>query len=262
MDRLKKQLVMIAEHSLFNRVIIGLILLNALLIGLETYPILYDQYGDLFVAADRILLWIFTVEIVIRLIASTSVKSFFKEPWNVFDFVIVLSGHLITGGHYVTVLRILRVLRVLRTISVIPSLRKMVNALLMTIPSMGTILLLLSILFYIYGVIGTMLYSEIAPEYFGSLHSSLLTLFQVVTLESWASGVMRPILAEDPTSWWYFVTFVLIGTFVFFNLFVGVIVNNVEEADKENRPSPEEVKLSQVQKELEEIKAMIKNQKE
>ncbi|MDZ5711898.1 ion transporter [Jeotgalibacillus haloalkalitolerans] len=261
MNRLKSQLALIAEHRTFNAVIIGLILLNAVLIGLETYPSIYSNYSDLFIGADRILLWLFTIEILIRLVAAPSIKQFFKQPWNVFDFVIVLSGHLITGGHYVTVLRILRVLRVLRTISVIPSLRKMVNALLMTIPSMGTILLLLGIFFYIYGVIGTMLYSAIAPEYFGSLHSSLLTLFQVVTLESWASGVMRPILKEDPTSWWYFVTFVLIGTFVIFNLFVGVIVNNVEEADKENRPSPEEVKLAEVQKELAEIKALL-NKKE
>ncbi|TFE02972.1 ion transporter [Jeotgalibacillus salarius] len=262
MNQMKSRLASVAEHRLFNAVIISLILFNAVLIGLETYPSIFNTYTDLFIAADRVLLWLFTIEIIIRLIAAPSLKQFFKEPWNVFDFLIVASGHLITGGHYVTVLRILRVLRVLRTISVIPSLRKMVNALLMTIPSMGTILLLLGIFFYIYGVIGTMLYSEIAPEYFGSLHSSFLTLFQVVTLESWASGVMRPILAEDPTSWWYFVTFVLIGTFVIFNLFVGVVVNNVEEADKENRPSPEEVKLAQVQKELEEIKALIKSQKE
>ncbi len=261
MKEFRARLAMIAGHRLFNAVIIGLILLNAVLIGLETYPALYNSYREFFISADRILLWLFTIEILIRLIAASSIKQFFKEPWNVFDFLIVLSGHLITGGHYVTVLRILRVLRVLRTISVIPSLRKMVNALLMTIPSMGTILLLLGIFFYIYGVIGTMLYASIAPEYFGSLHSSLLTLFQVVTLESWASGVMRPILEEDPTSWWYFVTFVLIGTFVIFNLFVGVVVNNVEEADRENRPSPEEIKLAQVQKELEEIKALLKTKK-
>lgn len=166
-------------------------------------------------------------------------------------------GHVLVGSHYVTVLRIIRVLRVLRAVSVIPSLRKMVNALILTIPSMGTIVLLLSIFFYIYGVIGTMLFNEIAPEYFGTLHDSLLSLFQVITLESWASGVMRPILAEDPSSWWYFVTFIMIGSFVIVNLFIGVIVNNVEEANREESPSPTDIKLAEVQKELAEIKELL-----
>lgn len=260
MKGLKAKCSNIADDPRFSNFIIALILINAVLIGLETYTGIYTTYTNWFIIADQILLWVFTVEIIIRLIGSTSFKSFFKEPWNLFDFIIVASGHLFVGGHYVTVLRILRVLRVLRAISIIPSLRKMVNALLMTIPSMGTIMLLLSIFFYIYAVIGTTLYKTIAPEYFGSLHSSLLSLFQVVTLESWASGVMRPILAEDPTSWWFFVTFILIGTFVIFNLFVGVVVTNVEEANAKENPSPTEIKLNQVQEELNEIKQLLKEQ--
>lgn len=100
------------------------------------------------------------------------------------------------------------------------------------------------------------------PEYFGSLHRSILTLFQVVTMDSWASGIMRPILEEDPTSWWFFVSFILIGSFVIFNLFVGVIVNNVEEANKEGKPSPTEVKLDEVQRELRDLKELMqKNMK-
>src|SRR5699024_9566039 len=197
-------------------------------------------------------------EIIIRLIGSRSIGSFFKEPWNVFDFVIVVAGHILVGSYYVTVLRILRVLRVLRAVSVIPSLRKMVNALLLTIPSMGTIMLLLGLFFYIYAVIGTMMFQTIAPEYFGTLHDSLLSLFQVITLESWASGVMRPILEEDPSSWWYFVTFIIIGAFVIINLFVGVIVNNVEEASREETPTPTDIKLAEVQEELKEIKKLLK----
>ncbi|WP_077624090.1 ion transporter [Sediminibacillus massiliensis] len=258
MKTIKETFYNLSHHKLFTNTVIFLILINAILIGLETYSSVMANYSSWLYAADRILLWLFTIEIVIRLIGSRSLKTFFKEPWNVFDFVIVAGGHLLVGAHYVTVLRILRILRVLRAVSVIPSLRRMVNALLMTIPSMGTILLLLSIFFYIYGVIGTMLYSSIAPEYFGTLHQSLLSLFQVVTLESWASGVMRPILAEDPSSWWYFVTFILIGTFVIFNLFVGVIVNNVEEANKADHPNPTDVRLDKVQKELAELKEMLK----
>ncbi|KIL45451.1 ion transporter [Jeotgalibacillus soli] len=260
LEKIRQKCARLSDHPGFTSIIIGLILLNAVLIGLETYTYIYEEFITWFFIADQILLWIFTIEILIRLIGSRSLKLFFKEPWNMFDFIIVASGHLLVGGHYVTVLRILRVLRVLRAISTIPSLRKMVNALLMTIPSMGTIMLLLTIFFYIYAVIGTTLYKEIAPEFFGTLHASLLSLFQVVTLESWASGVMRPILAEDPTSWWFFVTFILIGTFVIFNLFVGVIVSNVEEANQAENPSPTDRKLEAVQKELAEIKKLLKEQ--
>ncbi|NBJ70288.1 MULTISPECIES: ion transporter [Clostridia] len=261
MTAIKQRCLVLSNSRVFTNVIISLIIVNAVLIGLETYPQIANTYGHWLVVIDAILLWIFTVEIIIRLIGSVSLKAFFKDPWSMFDFVIVLSGHLLVGS-YVTVLRILRVLRVLRAVSIIPSLRKMVNALLLTIPSMGTILLLLGLFFYVYGVVGTLLYQSIAPQYFGTLHQSLLTLFQVITLESWASGVMRPILAEDPSSWWYFVTFILIGAFVIINLFVGVVVNNVEEASKDETPSPTDIKLAEVQKELAEIKQLLQKQKD
>ncbi|MEW9501762.1 ion transporter [Jeotgalibacillus marinus] len=260
MQSIRSRCSALSEHPYFTNIIIGLILLNAILIGFETYTGIYERNLDLFTYADQLLLWVFTIEILIRLLGSRSFKSFFSEPWNIFDFLIVASGHLLVGGHYVTVLRILRVLRVLRAISIIPSLRKMVNALIATIPSMGTIMLLLGVFFYIYGVIGTTMFKEIAPEYFGTLHASFLTLFQVVTLESWASGVMRPIIAESPSSWWFFVTFILFGTFVIFNLFVGVVVTNVEEANQAENPSPTEIKLNQVQEELEEIKQLLRDQ--
>lgn len=258
MKSFKQLCATIAGHPWFMNIIIVLIFINAVIVGLETYPAILGNYGSWLYIGDRILLWIFTLEIIIRLIGSRSIGSFFKEPWNVFDFVIVAAGHILVGSYYVTVLRILRVLRVLRAVSVIPSLRKMVNALLLTIPSMGTIMLLLGLFFYIYAVIGTMMFQTIAPEYFGTLHDSLLSLFQVITLESWASGVMRPILEEDPSSWWYFVTFIIIGAFVIINLFVGVIVNNVEEASREETPTPTDIKLAEVQKELKEIKKLLK----
>ncbi|PAV31565.1 voltage-gated sodium channel [Virgibacillus profundi] len=262
MNSFRKKCAIISEHPLFMNVIIGLIIINAILVGLETYSFFAENFSKWIYIADQVLLWIFTVEIIIRLLGSKSIGAFFKDPWSIFDFIIVASGHLLVGSYYVTVLRILRVLRVLRAISIIPSLKKIVNALLLTIPSMGTILLLLGLFFYVYGVIGTMMFQSIAPEYFGTLHDSLLSLFQVITLESWASGVMRPILAEAPSSWWYFVTFILIGSFVIVNLFVGVIVNNVEEANREETPSPTDIKLAEVQQELQAIKKILENKAE
>lgn len=244
-------------------------MINAVIVGLETYPGLYQPYYGWFHYADRFLLWLFTLEIVLRLIAVRPIHSFFKDPWNIFDFVIVLSGHIFVGAHFITVLRVLRILRVLRAISVIPSLRKIVNALLRTIPALGNIMLLMSLIFYIFGVLGTMLFAHAAPEYFGSLHLTLITLFQVVTLESWASGVMRPLLVEVSWAWIYFVAFILVGTFVIFNLFVGVIVSNVEKADDEEQAEAEKInpalhpqyelkqEVSHLRAEISELKALL-----
>lgn len=229
----RDRISIVVDHPWFMRFIIGLILINAVIVGLETYRGLYENFGAWFYYADRVLLWLFTVEIILRLIASKPLSGYFKDSWNLFDLFIVLSGHLFVGAHFVTVLRILRVLRLLRAISVIPSLKKIVNALLLTIPALGNIMLLLSLVFYIFAVIGTSLFGKYMPEYFGTLHHTLITLFQVVTLESWASAVMRPVLEFAPWAWIYFVSFILIGTFVIVNLFVGVIVSNVEKANEE-----------------------------
>lgn len=259
------------DHPWFMRVIISLILINAIIVGLETYRGLYEGYSAWFYYADRILLWLFTIEIALRLIASKPLSSYFKDSWNLFDLFIVLSGHLFVGAHFVTVLRILRVLRLLRAISVIPSLKKIVNALLLTIPALGNIMLLLGLLFYIFAVIGTSLFGQHMPEYFGTLHHTLITLFQVVTLESWASAVMRPVLEFAPWAWIYFVSFILVGTFVIVNLFVGVIVSNVEKANEElveeqkageaPQPTPLEQEIAGLRQEIQELKGLIKQNK-
>lgn len=257
----KQKLHTLVESTLFTSIIITLILINAVIVGMETYPSLYQEYTSWFWAADNVLLWIFTVEIALRLIAAPSIKHFFKNSWNWFDFLIVAASHIFMGAHFVTVLRILRVLRVFRAISVIPSLRKLVDALLMTIPALGNIMLLMGIIFYIFAVIGTMLFQQVAPEYFGSLQLSLLTLFQVVTLESWASEVMRPIFEVLPWSWIYFVSFVLVGTFVVFNLFIGVIVNNVDKAENaEEEVEDTHAEVKELRKEVKELTELIKTE--
>ncbi|WP_100372538.1 ion transporter [Bacillus sp. FJAT-45037] len=243
-------------HKAFTPIIITLILFNAIIVGLETYPSIYEGYSGWFYAADTALLWIFTVEITLRFIAARPTRDFFKSSWNWFDLLIVAAGHIFVGAHFVTVLRILRVLRVLRAISVIPSLRRLVDALLMTIPALGNIMILMSIIFYIFAVVGTMLFNTVAPEYFGNLQLTLLTLFQVVTLESWASGVMRPIFAEVWWSWIYFVLFILVGTFIVFNLFIGVIVSNVEKANEEEMKSD----LEEAEKDMKDEITSLRNE--
>ncbi|XEC97249.1 ion transporter [Paenibacillus tarimensis] len=258
---MKLKLHRLVNRPIFTQVVMSLIIVNAILVGLESYPAVYDAYFPWIQLTDRILLWAFTIEILLRLFVSRPLPSFFRDGWNVFDFVIVLSGHLFAGSAFITVLRLLRVLRVLRAISILPSLRRIVNALLMTLPSLGNISLLLAILFYIFAVSGTMLFGKAAPEYFGSLHATLLTLFQVITLESWASGVMRPLLVAVPWAWLYFVLFILFGTFIVMNLLIGVIVTNLDKAngedDHKQQPSADE-QLASLRTEIAELKQMIK----
>ena len=255
----------IANHPVFMNTIIAVILFNAVVIGLETYPSILKPNKELFLIIERIFLWIFSIEIAIRITAEDRWYRFFRDGWNNFDFIIVASSIILIGFHYISILRILRVLRVLRAISVIPSLQKLIYALLRTIPSLGNIMLLMGLIFYIFAVLGTIIFSEISPEYFGTLHHTLLTLFQIVTLESWASEIMRPINEIAPWAWMYFVSFVLVGTFVVINLFVGVIVNNVQEsnleivdkskADKSAPPSREDI--DSLKAEIASLKIMI-----
>ena len=257
----------IVNHPFFTKFIMIVIFINAIVIGLETYNGIYQPHMVLFHSVERVFLWIFTIEIILRIIATKSPRyMFFKSGWNNFDFIIVASSIIFAGAYFVSVLRIIRVLRILRAISIIPSLQRLVNALLNTIPAMGNILLLMGIIFYIFAVMGTILFKEISPEYFGALHLSLLTLFQVVTLDSWASGVLRPIIDIAPWAWIYFISFVLIGTFVVINLFIGVVVNNVQaanitEEDKEkerrNEMLGEEIKM--LRQEIAELKQLIEH---
>ncbi|WP_017728218.1 ion transporter [Halalkalibacterium ligniniphilum] len=258
----RKVVEKVVDHRAFTVTVIVLILFNAVIVGLETYPSLYNEHKGLFFTIDFILLWTFTIEIAMRLIASNPTKRFFKNPWNWFDLLIVSAGHIFAGAQFITVLRILRVLRVLRAISVIPSLRRLVDALLMTIPALGNILILMSMVFYIFAVIGTMLFSSVAPEFFGTLQQTLLTLFQLVTLDSWASGVMRPISAEMTGAWIYFVSFILVGTFIIFNLFIGVIVNNVEKANELELKGEIEEEKEQLQAELSQLRGEVSEMKQ
>lgn len=250
----------LVNHPLFNKWVIGLILLNAVLVGMETYPALYESNEVLFYWADRVLLGLFTLELVLRIWAARPSPAFFKDGWNVFDLLIVISGYLIANTSLVTVLRILRILRVLRAVSVIPSLRRIVSALLLTIPALGNITLLLGLLFYIFAVIGTSLFAEIEPEFFGTLHQSLLTLFQIILLDG-VMDIVRPLLESLPWSWIYFVVFILLGSFVIFNLFVGVIVSNIEKVEREESES-EHSEHSALQAELTLLRGEIRELKQ
>jgi voltage-gated sodium channel len=219
------------ERPFFTRAIIAVILINAVTLGLETFPAVMEQAGGVVLGLDRICLGIFVVELALRLYAQG--LRFFRSGWNIFDFVIVGISLLPTTGGF-SVLRALRILRVLRVVSVVPSLRRVVDGLGRALPGMGSVFLLILIIYYIAAVMATKLFGESFPEWFGSLSKTAFTLFQIMTLEGWSGEIVRPIMAVYPYAWAFFVPFILITTFAVLNLIVGLIVNSMQEAASED----------------------------
>ena len=213
------------ESAPVQRVIIGLIVLNAITLGLETSASLTERIGPLLLAADRVVLTVFVVEIAIKLFAFGG--RFFRNPWNLFDFIVVGIA-LVPASGPLAVLRALRVLRVLRLVSTVPRLRFVVDALLQAIPGIASIAGLMLLLFYVFAVMATNLYGQSFPEWFGSIGASMYTLFQIMTLESWSMGIVRPVMAAHPLAWLFFVPFILIATFTMLNLFIGIIVDTMQ----------------------------------
>mgnify|MGYP003648548163 FL=1 len=224
-DRLKGFI----ESGAFQNFIVGVIIVNAITLGLETSATAMNLAGPLLVALDRIALSIFVIEIVLKLIVYR--LRFFRDAWNIFDFLVV-GVTLLPAGEGLSVLRSLRILRVLRLISVVPSLRKVVHALLRAIPGMGSVVALLSLVFYVAAVMATKLFGASFPDWFGSIGASFYTLFQVMTLESWSMGIVRPVMEVYPYAWLFFVLFILLTTFAVLNLFIAIIVDAMSQEHK------------------------------
>ena len=218
----------IVDARWFEPWMIGLILFNGVLIGLETSQEFVATYGGWLHLGNDIILGIFIIEVVLKLAAvAPRFSLYFGNGWNLFDFSIVVLSLIPATGEFALVARLVRVLRVLRLVSAMPQLRLIVATLVRSIPSMGHVIVLMSIIFYIYAVTGFHLFHEHDAEHWGTLGAALLTLFQMVTLEGWVE-VMNTAMEAYPWSWVYFVTFVLIGTFVMLNLFIAVVINNLE----------------------------------
>ena len=205
--------------------IIGLIVINAVLMGLETSPALMAQYGNTLLAFDRAILVVFVLEIALRLYVHRA--AFFRDPWSLFDFAVVGIALIPASGPF-AVLRALRVLRVLRMLTMVPSMRRVVGALLSAIPGLSSIALVLLLVFYVFAVIATHLFGAAFPDWFGHLGRSLYTLFQIMTLESWSMGIARPVMEVAPFAWIFFVIFILFATFTMLNLFIAIIVNAMQ----------------------------------
>lgn len=218
----------VVEARWFEPWMIGLILFNAVLIGLETSHDFAAQYGTWLHLGNDLILGVFIVEAVLKITAvAPRLALYFGNGWNLFDFSIVVLSLVPATEEFALVARLVRVLRVLRLVSAVPQLRLIVATLVRSIPGMGHVLVLMSIIFYIYAVVGFHLFHEHDAEHWGTLGASLLTLFGIVTLEGWVQ-VMETALELHPWAWVYFVSFVLIGTFVMLNLFIAVVINNLE----------------------------------
>ena len=213
-----------------EQIITALIVLNAIILGLETSDTVMASWGGWLLWADRILLTVFVIEIAARLVAHR--LAFFRDPWSLFDFLVVGVALVPATGAF-SVLRALRVLRVLRLITVAPSLKRVVAALISALPGMGAIVMLLGLVFYVSSVMATMLFGEQFPQWFGSLGASAYSLFQIMTLESWSMGIVRPVMEVYPWAWAFFVPFILATAFTMLNLFIGVVVNAMQEEHDE-----------------------------
>ena len=218
------------DTKLVRNGITTLILFNAILLGMETSDTLMARAGDLILTLDKICLGVFVIELALKFYAYRF--GFFKSGWNVFDFLIV-GISLVPGAQTFTVLRALRILRLLRVVSVTPSLRRVVEGFLKALPGMGSVFLLMGMIFYIGSVMATKLFKSSHPEWFGDLGNSAYTLFQVMTLESWSMGIVRPVMEVHPFAWAFFVPFIMVTTFAVVNLLVGLIVNSMQDAHAE-----------------------------
>lgn len=218
----------IAHSGGFQAFIMGVIIVNAVLVGLETAPDVAERYGPVFSAVNVIVIVIFVVELTIRLVAYfPRPHRFFADGWNVFDFVIVAVSLLPAGGSFATVARLARLLRMLRVVSAFPELRLIVGTMLRSLTSVASVIVLLALVVYVYAVLGYYLFGAVDPAHWGDLGLAARTLFEVLTLEGWLE-LQAAVLPAVPMAWLYFASYVLLAVFIVVNLFIAVVLNNLE----------------------------------
>nr|WP_111298077.1 ion transporter [Paracoccus saliphilus] len=242
------------HHRKVQWFITGVIIFNALILGLETSARIMAAAGPLILTLDRLCLSIFVIEIGLKIYAQG--LRFFRDGWNVFDFAVVGIA-LVPATQGLSVLRALRILRLLRIISVTPRLRRVVEGFLSALPGMASVFLLMGIIFYIFAVMATKLFAGSFPDWFGDLGNSAYSLFQIMTLESWSMGIVRPVMEAYPLAWMFFIPFILVTTFAVMNLVVGLIVNSMQEAHQEEETAATAAYRDQVLERLTAIEARL-----
>ncbi len=214
----------IRNSKVFNGIVISVIVASAIFAGVSSYDISpqYNAYLDLF---DYAITLFFVIEIMIRMISERSLIKFFKDGWNIFDFLIVTISLIpINNVESIFVARLLRIIRVLRIITVVPAFRHIIDSLMKSIPRVGFIALLMFIFMYVWGAIGTMFFSSVDPDNWGNIGLALITLVQVATYDDWAA-IMGQITEVYPYAWIFFVSFIIINAVILLNMVIGVIVD-------------------------------------
>jgi voltage-gated sodium channel len=247
----------IVDDPRTERFIMALILVNAVILGMETYPRVMNAAGPLLETLDHIILAVFVAEIAARIAVHR--LAFFRDPWSLFDFV-VIGIALVPATETFSVLRALRVLRVLRLITAIPTLKAVVAGLLASLPGMVSIVFLIGLLYYVFAIIAIKLFGADNPELFGTLGKSLYTLFTVMTLEGWTNDVAKPVMEHHPWAWIFFITYIVLTTFMVLNLFIGVVVNAMQAEAVKQQAEELEVEREMIQEEaapiLKEVKTL------
>ena len=265
---LKYKINQLVDHSFFKKFIMGLIIVNAVILGLETSPKVMELVGRELQLFDQVVIVIFCIELGLRVYAKG--LQFFRDPWGIFDLMVVAIT-LVPSNEALTVLRALRVVRVFRLVSTIPRLRRIVAALLHAVPGVGAIIVLLLIVFYVFSVITTKIFGQNFPDWFGSLGDSMFTLFQIMTLESWSMGIVRPVMEIYPWAWVLFVAFLVLSSFTVLNLFIAIIIDSMQtlnESKQNDEISEMEVdkiyaveeynkELQIIRREIEDLKRLI-----
>ena len=252
----------IIENKYFVTFITIVIIINAITLGLETSPIIKAQFGIILSLIDKMALTIFTIELITKIVVYK--LRFFKDGWNIFDFLIVAVSLIPASGPF-SVLRAFRIFRTLRLLSIVPSMKRIIQAIFISIPgilSVGTIIILI---FYISSVLTTTFFGERFYEWFGTIGNSMYTLFQIMTLESWSMGIVRPVMKEFPLAWLFFVPFILVTTFAILNLFIGIIVDAMQQISKDGSQEEKKTEIDLQKKiismeiQLKEITKLLNN---
>jgi len=249
----------VLESAFFQRAIMVLIIINSITLGLETNDSVMNFMGPQLLFFDNVVLAVFVSELLAKLIVYRT--RFHKDPWNIFDLIVVTVALLPATGS-LSVLRSLRVLRVLRLISAVPSMRRIVGALLDVIPGITSIIGLLSLLFYVFSVMATKLFGDEFPQWFGTIGDSAYSLFQVMTLESWSMSIVRPVMEVYPLAWAFFIPFLLITTFTILNLFIGIVVDAMQRQHEKGDTDAQQAIAEEGRSERAEMLAEIRSLRE
>ena len=239
MHRLVDTASRLTNSAWFEYFIIAVIIVNGIILGLETSGTVDRLYGDWLRIGNEVALWVFIVEAALKMLARWPRPwRYFRDGWNIFDFLVIVFALVPATGQFAMIARLARLLRVVRLISAIRDLRLIVAALVRAIPSVGHVIMLMSIVVYIYAIMGYHLFHELDPERWGNLGLSVLTLFNIITLDNW-TNVMNTAMRHYPWAWIYFVSFVVVGTFVVINMFIAIIINSLDDAKRERPPEIE-----------------------